>query len=72
MYFLVSFCNILILLIHDSSSDSWAQGYRMLGAYVDCDARKEEGHSHDNNNNNNGAGEINCSRWMMWAAVSYF
>jgi len=60
---------MLILFIHNSSSDSWAQGYRMLGAYVDCDARKG-GHSHDNNNN--GAGEINCSRWMMWAAVSYF
>jgi uncharacterized membrane protein YgcG len=41
--------------------DSWAQGYRMLGGFIDCDNDKD-GNSGDNGNNNA------CSRWMMWAA----
>jgi hypothetical protein len=55
------------------SYDRWAQGYRMLGGFIDCDHRKQQKNEHNNNNNNNnnqnqqGNG---CSRWMMWAAVS--
>lgn len=54
--------------------DKWAQAYRMLGGYIDCDHDKDEG-SHDrndnnnNNNNNNNQGNGACSRWMIWAAV---
>jgi len=52
--------------------DKWAQAYRMLGAFIDCDHDKDEG-SQDNNNNNGGGGDGNvesgCARWMMWAAV---
>jgi hypothetical protein len=51
--------------------DKWAQAYRMLGGYIDCDHDKSEG-SHDrNNNNNNNNNQDNgaCSRWMIWAAV---
>jgi hypothetical protein len=51
--------------------DKWAQAYRMLGGFIDCDHSKSD-NSHDNgnnnNNNNNGNGGA-CSRWMMWAAV---
>jgi hypothetical protein len=55
--------------------DKWAQAYRMLGAFIDCDHQKREGsgdhnNNNNNNNNNNGDGEP-CSRWMMWAAVSF-
>ena len=47
--------------------DKWAQAYRMLGGFIDCDhAKSDNSHDNGNNNNNNGA----CSRWMMWAAVS--
>jgi hypothetical protein len=53
----------------DQYYDPWAQGYRMLGGYVDCDHSKENNRrgSHDNGKNNNN--EKTCSRWMMWAAV---
>lgn len=50
--------------------DKWAQAYRMLGGFIDCDHSKSE-NSHDNgdgDNNEDGA----CSRWMMWAAVRSF
>lgn len=50
--------------------DKWAQAYRMLGGFIDCDHAKsanshDNGNNNNNNNNNNGA----CSRWMLWAAV---
>jgi hypothetical protein len=52
--------------------DKWAQAYRMLGGYIDCDHYKSSnnkgGGSHDNNNNG-GSVAVACSRWMMWAAV---
>jgi hypothetical protein len=53
--------------------DKWAQAYRMLGGFIDCDHAKsanshDNGNNNNNNNNNNGA----CSRWMMWAAVRLF
>jgi len=44
--------------------DKWAQSYRMLGAFVDCDHEKSEG-SGDNGGGGDGSG---CSRWMMWAS----
>lgn len=49
--------------------DKWAQGYRMLGGYIDCDNQKDEGGSGDSGDNNNDDIEA-CSRWMLWSAVS--
>jgi hypothetical protein len=61
--------------------DKWAQAYRMLGGFIDCDHDKSQ-NSRDNKNNNNGNGNNNnkngnnnysqngCSRWMLWASVS--
>lgn len=46
--------------------DKWAQGYRMLGGFIDCDHDKSK-NSRDNNNGDNENGA--CSRWMMWASV---
>ena len=54
--------------------DKWAQAYRMLGGFIDCDHAKSD-NSHDNGNNNNGNNNNGnngaCSRWMMWAAVRF-
>ena len=51
--------------------DMWAQAYRMLGGFIDCDHDKSEGSGDRNNGNGNGRnGNGACSRWMMWAAVS--
>jgi len=52
--------------------DKWAQAYRMLGGYIDCDHPKEDDHhsGSGDNNNNNGGNDNACSRWMIWAAVS--
>mmetsp|Transcript_4206 Transcript_4206/g.8025 ORF Transcript_4206/g.8025 Transcript_4206/m.8025 type:complete len:610 (+) Transcript_4206:472-2301(+) len=54
----------------DQYYDPWAQAYRMLGGYIDCDHAKDNGHggSHDNNKNQNQNNQNTCSRWMMWAA----
>ena len=51
--------------------DMWAQAYRMLGGFIDCDHDKDDDdhNSQDNNNNNNNYEKTACSRWMMWAAV---
>lgn len=49
--------------------DKWAQAYRMLGGYIDCDHDKSDD-SHDSGDNNGGDGDGACARWMMWAAVS--
>lgn len=53
----------------DEYYDPWAQGYRMLGGYIDCDHSQENnrGGSHDNRNGGD-QNENTCSRWMMWAA----
>mmetsp|Transcript_14182 Transcript_14182/g.39253 ORF Transcript_14182/g.39253 Transcript_14182/m.39253 type:complete len:560 (+) Transcript_14182:274-1953(+) len=46
--------------------DKWAQAYRFLGGYIDCDhGWGEDGHSGSGENNDNGDA---CSRWMIWAA----
>jgi hypothetical protein len=61
------------------SYDKWAQAYRMLGGFIDCDHQKQQRndqHKNDkngNNNNNNNNNQVNgyaCSRWMLWASVS--
>ena len=49
--------------------DMWQQAYRMLGGFIDCDHKKDEGGSHDEGGGEDGDGNA-CSRWMMWAAVS--
>ena len=49
--------------------DMWQQAYRMLGGFIDCDHQKDEGGSHDEGNGDGDGGA--CSRWMMWASVSY-
>lgn len=48
--------------------DSWAQAYRMLGGFIDCDNDQDGDGSGDNNNNGGGQNEGSCSRWMMWAS----
>lgn len=47
--------------------DKWAQAYRMLGGFIDCDHDMSE-NSGDSGDGNDG-GNTACSRWMMWAAV---
>lgn len=48
--------------------DKWAQAYRFLGGYIDCDHNQGEG-SGSGDNNNDDDGQTACSRWMIWAAV---
>jgi len=43
--------------------DWWAQGYRMLGGFIDCSQVADK---HDRNDGDDD--EKGCSRWMMWAA----
>jgi hypothetical protein len=53
--------------------DMWQQAYRMLGGFIDCDHQKSQG-SGDHNNEEEGGNVENsgaCSRWMMWASVSF-
>jgi hypothetical protein len=55
--------------------DKWAQAYRMLGGYIDCDHDKSQNNNHHSNDNqqNEEEAEIDaCSRWMIWASVSTF
>jgi hypothetical protein len=49
--------------------DMWAQGYRMLGGFIDCD-HGSDGDDHSGDNDNDDGNDGACSRWMMWAAVS--
>jgi len=46
--------------------DMWAQGYRMLGVFIDCSHSKHEHHSQDDDEGQYGTQP--CGRWMMWAA----
>lgn len=51
--------------------DKWAQAYRMLGGFIDCDHQKDgDQHSGDNQEGGGEDGSSVCSRWMMWASVS--
>jgi hypothetical protein len=50
--------------------DMWQQAYRMLGGFIDCDHKINQGGSHDNGNNNDNS-DPSCSRWMLWASVSH-
>jgi hypothetical protein len=53
--------------------DKWAQAFRMLGIYLECQNsysrwmydRELKDNNNKNNNNNYG-----CKRWVLWAAVS--
>jgi len=47
--------------------DKWAQAYRLLGGFIDCD--NEADGSGDNSGDGGGDGDA-CSRWMMWAAYA--
>ena len=47
--------------------DGWAQGFRMLGAFISCDNGVE---GYNNGYNNGEEQEQGCSRYIMWAAVS--
>jgi hypothetical protein len=49
--------------------DKWAQAYRMLGGFIDCDHDKDSGSGSGGDNNNNNGDDSACSRWMVWAAV---
>lgn len=52
-----------------ASYDKWAQAYRMLGGYIDCDHQKDGDDHHSGDNNNQQSSDSACSRWMIWAAV---
>mmetsp|Transcript_27875 Transcript_27875/g.55875 ORF Transcript_27875/g.55875 Transcript_27875/m.55875 type:complete len:692 (-) Transcript_27875:222-2297(-) len=47
--------------------DWFAQGYRMLGGFIDCSHSKDGGHG-SQSGDDNGVETNPCSRWMMWAA----
>ena len=49
--------------------DKWAQAYRFLGGYIDCDNDKSQGSGDRDRNDGNDNGITACSRWMIWAAV---
>lgn len=52
------------LLVNPSAEyDWWAQGYRMLGAFISCDFDDGSG---DGSGDDDGEGA--CTRWMMWAS----
>ena len=49
--------------------DKWAQAYRLLGGYIDCDHPwGQGGHSHEEEGGDND--QEACSRWMIYATVS--
>jgi hypothetical protein len=55
--------------------DKWAQAYRMLGGFIDCDHDKSNNNDHHSGDNNNqqqqNQQKTACSRWMVWASVSF-
>ena len=61
-----------VLVDASAEYDKWAQAYRMIGGYIDCDHDKDGDDHHsgsgDNNNRNDGDSQA-CSRWMIWASV---
>ena len=50
--------------------DKWAQAYRFLGGYIDCDHpwQVDEHNSHEDENRNR-KNQDACSRWMIYATV---
>jgi hypothetical protein len=48
--------------------NSWAQAYRMLGLYIECDNAGDSRYYYYNNKNNDD--DEGCKRWVVWAAVS--
>ena len=63
-----------------SDYDAYQQAWRMLGFMIDCNTVSAYDQSQNNNNNNNNNGHSNdndgtgdgCTRYVLWAAVSYF
>jgi hypothetical protein len=51
--------------------DEYAQAWRVLGWYIDCDfvAENNDNDSNDNDNDNDNEGS-GCQRFLLWAAVS--
>jgi hypothetical protein len=49
--------------------DMWQQAYRMLGGFIDCDHAQDGDGSGDGGSGDGGGS--GCSRWMLWAAVSF-
>eukprot|EP00588_Corethron_pennatum_P026041 CAMPEP_0194318488 /NCGR_PEP_ID=MMETSP0171-20130528/15081_1 /TAXON_ID=218684 /ORGANISM="Corethron pennatum, Strain L29A3" /LENGTH=730 /DNA_ID=CAMNT_0039075405 /DNA_START=290 /DNA_END=2479 /DNA_ORIENTATION=- len=47
--------------------DMWAQGYRMLGGFIDCSHSKDDEH-HSQDDDDGQYQLLPCGRWMMWAA----
>lgn len=45
--------------------DKWAQAYRMLGVYVECQNPNNRWAQYNGNNDNDNSG---CKRWVIWAA----
>jgi hypothetical protein len=59
-----------ILVNPSEEFDKWAQAYRMLGGFIDCDHQSDGDDHNSGSGDNNQDGGASCSRWMMWAAVS--
>ena len=57
------------LLDPSQEYDKWAQAYRMLGGYIDCDHHKDDDDHHSGDDQNYEENESACSRWMIWASV---
>jgi hypothetical protein len=54
---------------NSASYDKWSVAYRLIGAYIDCDATSSNGNNNKKENqNNNNNGNSSCSRWVIWAA----
>ena len=60
--------------------DEYAQAWRALGFYIDCDAQNYDYYYYDNRDNykdgqnqaDDKENKIGCQRFLLWAAVSYF
>lgn len=51
--------------------DEWAQAYRMLGVYIECNLQDQKwSYYGGGNNGNNDGDDEGCKRWVIWAAVS--
>lgn len=63
-----------VLLDPSQYYDKWAQAYRMLGGFIDCDHDKSNNNNHHSGDQQqqyqNMEDKTACSRWMLWASVS--
>ena len=53
--------------------DAYAQAWRLLGFYIDCDSPKVNGECGGGGGGQDANGNVirNCVRYLLWAAVSY-